>query len=156
ILDAVLAVACGVLLGILARSAGASAPAAPRTSDSPASVEERRGPFLRAIDRTPAELPALAALQKHFGFVPRLYRSQTLRPDAVEAEVQVLEALVFGSTGLARPLKESLIVAASAANRNTYCATLHGRSLQLTGVAPEAIDRIADDPAASDLPDADR
>jgi len=156
ILEAILTAGCGVLLDVLAKSATQAAAAAPARDVTAAPESERRGPFLRTIDRTPADLPAFDRLQKAFGFVPKLYRSQTLRPDAIEAETRVLEGILFAETTLSRVQKESILVAAAAARRNTYAATLHGRVLQLNGIAAGAVDQVAADPARADLPEADR
>jgi RNA polymerase sigma-70 factor (ECF subfamily) len=156
ILEAVLATACGTLLGILRRGFAAPAgetargPALP-----PAAAGERQGPYLETA-RTAADPPAFAALQKQFGFVPNLFRAQALLPDAVEAEARVLEALLFAPTALTRAQKESILVAVSAAGRNTYGAVLHGRALQMTGVPVETIVHLAGEPESSDLSDCEK
>lgn len=156
ILEAILAAGCGSLVAVLERGYGRAprSPALPAAAAAP--PEERRGPHLAADEKTPAEVPAFAVLQKQFGFVPKLYRAQTLAPRAIEAEAGVLDALLFGPTSLSRAQKEALLVAAAAANRDTYGVTLHARALQLTGVSPEAADRIAAEPGSAELPEADR
>jgi RNA polymerase sigma-70 factor (ECF subfamily) len=157
ILEAVLATGCGTLLGVLARASTAPT-ALPARGAAPAGAPaaERDGPYLATIERTADELPSFAALQKQFGFVPRIFRAQALLPAAVEAQARVLETLLFAPSALTRAQKESILVAVSAAGGNTYGATLHGRALQMTGVPAERIASIADAPESSDLPDAEK
>lgn len=154
ILEATLLTACGKALGIAARARGAAASSG--AAEAPAPSDARPGPFVRSIERTPAELPAFAVLKDRFGFVPRLFRAQTLAPAAVEAEVRVLDALLFRETALSREQKLAVLLAVAAANRDTYGATLHARTLQMAGASPEALERIASDPATADIPAAER
>ena len=163
ILEAVLATGCAALLCHLDAGLPAAgfevatiSPAPTAPAPTPAPPAERQGPYLRAVEMSPAELPAFATLQKNFGFVPKLYRAQTLAPRAVEAEVRALEEVLFAATSLGRPQKEAILLALSAANRNTYCVTLHGRALQMAGVPAESVERITDDPGRSDLTDAEK
>lgn len=89
-----------------------------------------------------ADSPAYAVLREQFGFVPNLYRLQGAVPELLDAEVQLLESVLFLDSGLNRAQKECLLVAISAANLNTYCTTLHSQVLSILGVPFEESDRI--------------
>ena len=151
ILEATLAAGCGRALAILA--AARRPRAAPEEPEPPPPADARPGPWVRSVERSPADLPAFAALKDRYGFVPRLFRAQTLAPEALAAEVRVVERLLFGATALSREQKLRVLLAAAAAGRDTYGATLHGKALQMSGVAAEMVERIADDPATAGLPE---
>ena len=89
-----------------------------------------------------ADSTALAVLREQFGFVPNLYRLQSAVPELLEPEVALLESVLFAESGLNRVQKECVLLAISAANLNTYCATLHSQVLSILGVPPEESDRI--------------
>ena len=87
-----------------------------------------------------------------FGFVPNFFRAQTSRPDFVEAEVQLMDTILFKDGALTLQQKEYLFLVCSAANLNTYCVTAHCelvRMLRLDGPEPE---QVAVDHAATNLP----
>jgi RNA polymerase sigma-70 factor (ECF subfamily) len=157
ILETTLAAACGRALGVLARARAPRPPAAP---PAPAAIarpgEARRAPHLRSVERTPNDFPPFARLKERYGFVPRLFRAQTLAPEALDAQVRILERLLFEETALRRDQKQIIALAVSAANRDTYGATLHGKTLQMAGAAAEEVERIAADPGAADLPAAEQ
>ena len=157
ILETTLAAACGRALGVLTRARTPRLEAAAASRAEPAlPAGERKGPYLRSVEKTPVELPAFARFKDRYGFVPRLFRAQTLAPEALEAQACVIDRLLFEETALRRDLKQAVVLAVSAANRDTYGATLHAKTLQMGGAPAEKIDRIADDPSAADLPAAER
>jgi RNA polymerase sigma-70 factor (ECF subfamily) len=49
-----------------------------------------------------------------------------------------------------------VLLAVAAANRDTYGATLHGRTLQMSGTSPDELERIAVEPSTAELPAAER
>jgi hypothetical protein len=49
-------------------------------------VGETGGPYLRAVERNPESFPPFAIFLERFGFIPNLFRAQTVRPDVLEAE----------------------------------------------------------------------
>ena len=91
------------------------------------------------------EFAPFRGFQRVFGFVPSLYRSQTLLPRAIEAEARIADTVLFTERALSRSVKECLILAVAAANRNTYCVTAHARFLQAEGTTEELIRDIAVD-----------
>jgi len=117
------------------------------------SSEAGFGPYLGIVDNAPGS--DWAALQEEFGFVPSLFRAQTPRLDVVEAEVGVLEALLF--TGdLTRVRKERILLVVSAANCNTYGVAVHGQILTTLGTQPDETDQIALDHQRARLPEEDK
>ena len=157
ILETTLAAACGRALGMLARATAPHPATAPEAAaDAALPADERKGPYLRAIEKTPNEFPPFIRLKERYGFVPRLFRAQTLAPEALDAQVRIVERLLFEETALRRDQKQTVALVVSAANRDTYGATLHAKTLQMGGAAAEALDGIAIDPPTSALPAAEQ
>jgi uncharacterized peroxidase-related enzyme len=91
-------------------------------------------------------------IQAGFGFIPNFYRAQTMRPDLIEAEVNLMATILLGEGALTRQQKEYLFLVCSAANLSTYCVAAHCeivRMLQIAGPEPE---QVAVDHAATNLP----
>src|SRR5688500_14461245 len=74
-----------------------------------------------------------AAFQQAFGFVPNLFRAQTLLPRAIEAEARVAGSVLLTEAALSRRQKESILLALAAARGNTYCVTNHAHFLRALG-----------------------
>ena len=49
---------------------------------------------------------SLSALKRNFGLAPKIYRAQLLRPDLVDAQVHLLDRLLFTKGALSRLQKE--------------------------------------------------
>jgi uncharacterized peroxidase-related enzyme len=97
-----------------------------------------------------------AEMMKAFGFIPNFFRAQTMRPDLIEAELPLINAVLMDEGALGRRRKEYVFLVCSAANLSTYCVTAHCemvRMLRLEGPDPE---QIAVDHHSADLPDADK
>ena len=93
------------------------------------------------------DFPAFAEIRGQFGFLPNFFPAQTMRPDFVEAEINLMAAILLKEGALARRQKEYIFLVCSAANLSTYCVTAHCeivRMLRLEGPEPEqvAIDHI--------------
>lgn len=110
--------------------------------------------FLPEIDDAPSG-ESLSALKRNFGLVPKIFRAQLLRPDLVEAQVQLLDRLLFGKGALTRLQKEFILIAVSAANNNSYFPALHCQTLQFLGVKPEQSQQVAIDHRAANLSESD-
>ena len=136
ILEAVLTTGLARLIATLAAGLGSRAASAPIPM-APAGVAPL-APHLVAPELSPSDFEPFALLQKTFGFVPRLYRAQTSKPKAIEAEVVVLREVLLAQQHLSRVQKERILHAVSAANRNEYGVALHGRVLQLLGSSADA------------------
>ena len=98
------------------------------------------------------EFAPFRSFQSVLGFVPRLFRSQTLLPRAIEAESRIAETVLFTEHALSRRVKECLLLAVAAANRNTYCVTAHGRFLQRLGATDQLIHDVSTDFRQAELP----
>ncbi len=83
--------------------------------------------------------------QEKFGFVPNIFRAQTLRPEVLEAEAQAVETVLLSDDVLSRVQKEYILLSVSAANLNTYCVAVHCELLRALGVPGEVSDQIAVD-----------
>jgi RNA polymerase sigma-70 factor, ECF subfamily len=110
--------------------------------------------FLPDIDDAP-EADGLSTLKRNFGLAPRVYRPQLLRPDLVDAQVQLLDRLLFSKGALTRVQKEFIILAVSAENNNSYFPALHCQTLQFLGVKSEQAQRVAIDHRDANLPPSD-
>ena len=78
--------------------------------------------------------PLFEAVKRQFGFIPNFYRAQTLRPDLIEAEAQLVNALLIKQGALARQQKEYIFLVCSAANLSTYCVTAHCEIVRMLGI----------------------
>src|ERR1043166_7134808 len=110
--------------------------------------------FLSEVDD---ELTAesLTTLKRNLGLAPRVYRAQLLRPDLVDAQVRLLDRLLFTKGALSRLQKEFILLAVSAENNNSYFPALHCQTLQFLGVKPELSQQVAFDHREANLPASD-
>ena len=102
------------------------------------------------------DFPTLQLLKEDYGFIPNFFKSQTARPDLLDAEVQLVDAILIKEGALTRAQKEQIFLVCSAANLSTYCVTAHCeiiRMLKLSGPEPE---QIALDYLSTDLPIVDK
>ena len=88
---------------------------------------------------------------EQFGFVPSLFRGQTLLPRVIEAEAALISAILFTDQALSRAQKECMLLALAAANDNAYCFNLHYQTLKLLGATERRLDRILADYQQADL-----
>ena len=80
------------------------------------------------------EVPRLQAIKDSFGFVPNFYRAQTMRPDLIDAEAQLVNAILVKEGALTRRQKEYIFLVCSAANLSTYCLTAHCEIVRMMGI----------------------
>jgi uncharacterized peroxidase-related enzyme len=112
--------------------------------------------YLQEVDLDERKFAPFAQWMDMFGFIPNLFRAQTLRPDLIEAEAALAGAILLKEGALSRARKEYVFLVCSAANLSTYCVTAHCeiiRSLGLKGPEPE---QIAVDHHETDLPATDK
>ena len=137
-----------------------SAPAQPLNVPEPLDWPKRSGAHLSLSSDSSSDSGtdsrAYVVLREQFGFVPNLYRLQNAFPELLDAEVRLLEAVLFTEGGLNRVQKECILLAVSAANLNTYCATLHSQVLSILGIPLEESDRIVEDHRRSSISGTDR
>ena len=100
------------------------------------------GPYLTAPELDPDRFAPFVVLRQHLGFIPNVFRTQSGRPTAIEAEVGAIRLLLLAEEHLTHIQKEQILLAVSAANHNTYFVTVHSEILAALGVPPEEADRI--------------
>ena len=100
--------------------------------------------YLPEVELSPTFVP-FASFQKLFGFVPNLFRAQTLLPRMIEAEAGISAAVLLREGDLSRSQKEYIMLAVAAAHRNTYCFTGHHQRLRSLGIPDRQLDQIAID-----------
>ena len=102
---------------------------------------------------SPKTFAPFAVVQKSHGFIPNFFRAQTLRPDLLEAELEAVGRILLPEDALTRVQKESILLAVSAANLNSYCVAMHCNMLRGLGMPSEEGDQIAVDHHQSSLSD---
>jgi len=76
-----------------------------------------------------------SVFREYFGFVPNLFRLQTLLPRVIMAEAALSRALLFEQLCLPQTLKERLLLALASAHGNKYCVALGSQTLSLLGAS---------------------
>jgi RNA polymerase sigma-70 factor (ECF subfamily) len=135
------------------RGAGEAVPST-IAADSPRKAA-RKGPYVPAPYLSPIAFEHFAIVQKSYGFIPNFFRAQTLRPDLLEAELDAVGSILLAEDVLTRVQKESILIAVSAANLNSYCVAVHCNMLRGLGLSAEEADQIAVDYRLSNLSKAD-
>jgi uncharacterized peroxidase-related enzyme len=111
------------------------------------------------IPETPIDLegiPTLKILNDDYGFIPNFFRAQTMRPDLIDAEAQLVDTILIKEGALPRRQKEYIFLVCSAANLSTYCVTAHCEIIRMLGIAGPEPEQIALDYTATDLPIVDK
>jgi uncharacterized peroxidase-related enzyme len=112
--------------------------------------------YIREAPFNEEDFPTLKLIKEDYGFIPNYFKAQTARPDLIDAQVQLVDAILLKEGALSRQLKEYVFLVCSAANLSTYCVTAHCeiiRMLKIEGPQPE---QIALDHMSSDLPIIDK
>ena len=117
---------------------------------------QRNGPYVRAPYLSPKTFSPFAIVQKSHGFIPNFFRAQSLRPDLLEAELEAVGRILLPEEALTRVQKESILLAVSAANLNSYCVAIHCNLLRGLGMPSEEGDQIAVDHHEANLSVADK
>ena len=107
--------------------------------------------YIREVPLDAKNYPPFAAVILSFGFLPNFYRSLTLWPDLIEAEIQLIEAILVKDGALTRQDKEYIFLVCSAANMSTYCVTAHCEMIRMLNLAGPEPERIAVDHTATNL-----
>ncbi len=110
--------------------------------------------FLPELD-IPLNAESVTTLKRNFGLVPRIYRAQSMRTDLVDAQIRLLDQLLFRKGALSRVQKEFILLAVSAENNNSYFPALHCRTLQFLGVKSEQSQQITIDHREASLSGSD-
>lgn len=108
--------------------------------------------YLREEPLDETNFPLFAAIKTAFGFIPNFYRAQTIRPDLIEVEAQLVNAILVNQGALTRQQKEYIFLACSAANLSTYCVTAHCEIVRMLGIEGPEPEQIALDYTAANIP----
>ena len=108
--------------------------------------------YLREEPLDETNFPLFAAIKTAFGFIPNLYRAQTTRPDLIEVEAQLVNAILVNQGALTRRQKEYIFLVCSAANLSTYCVTAHCEIVRMLGIEGPEPEQIALDYKAANIP----
>lgn len=113
------------------------------------------GPYLEKVELGAESFPS--GLQERFGFIPNIFRAQTLRPDLIQAEVDAFSKVLQPDDLLSHLQKECIMLVGSAVSLNTYCVAAHCEMLRLIGGLPlEESDQIAVDHHQANLSKANK
>jgi len=115
----------------------------------------RRGPYVPTPYLSPITFERFGIIQKSHGFIPNFFRAQTLRPDLLKAQLEAVGSILLPEDVLTRVQKESILLAVSAANLNSYCVAVHCNMLRGLGFSADDADQIAVDYRLSNLSPAD-
>src|SRR5437016_6132984 len=110
--------------------------------------------FVREVELDASFAPGGACLD-YFGYLPAVYRAQSLLPRLIEAEIALATAILFQESALSHRQKERLLLAMAAAEGNGNSATTHYEMLRLLGEPEDQIDRILSGYRHSDLTSAE-
>src|SRR5215813_320606 len=103
----------------------------------------------------PDSFPPYQALRDNFGFVPAIFRAQSLLPRVIEAEAQIAGAVLLAPGALTRVQKETILLALASRRRNLYCVTAHRHFLQELGIPTHQLDVLVRDYHDAGLSSAD-
>jgi uncharacterized peroxidase-related enzyme len=98
--------------------------------------------YLREAPLDETNFPPFAHIKTAYGFIPNLFKAQTLRPDIIQANLALGNLILRQPGALSRKDKEYIFLVCSAANLSTYCVTAHCeiiKMLKLEGPEPEEI-----------------
>src|ERR1700757_3450478 len=112
--------------------------------------------YLRNQPYEDKDFPAFAAIREQFGFLPNFFPAQTMRPDFVDAEINLMGAILLKEGALARRQKEYIFLVCSAANLSTYCVTAHCEIVRMLGLQGPDPEQIAIDHVHAKIPMADK
>src|SRR5215472_11889029 len=115
----------------------------------------RRGPYVPTPYLSPITFERFGIIQKSHGFIPNFFRAQTLRPELLKAQLEAVGSILLPEDVLTRVQKESILLAVSAANLNSYCVAVHCNMLRGLGFSADDADQIAVDYRLSNLSPAD-
>ena len=108
--------------------------------------------YLREEPLDEENYPPFQAIKTAFGFIPNFFKAQTMRPDLIEAQIQLIGAIQVTERALTRKEKEYIFLVCSAANLSTYCVTAHCEIVRMLGIEGPEPEEIAIDHTATKLP----
>jgi uncharacterized peroxidase-related enzyme len=112
--------------------------------------------YLPEVSLDETDFPPFRLVKERFGFLPNVLRAQTLRPDILEAQIDLFGAIMVAEGALTRQQKEYVFLVCSASNLSTYCVTAHCEIVRMLGIQGPEPEQIALDHLQTDLPMADK
>jgi RNA polymerase sigma-70 factor, ECF subfamily len=106
--------------------------------------------FFREVEAATSLAP-LAAFREYFGYVPAVYRAQSILPLIIQAEWGLATSIVFQDSKLSCKQKERLLLLLGVSEGNVYCATMHYQRLCILGEPEDKLHQLLDDYRRSDL-----
>jgi len=85
------------------------------------------------------------AFQENLGFLPNLFRAQTLLPRVLEVQAHIAGTVLLKDKALSRIQKEQIILIVAAARQDTYCVTAHCKILSSLGKSESQLDQLLTD-----------
>jgi len=110
--------------------------------------------FAREVELAPSSAPLLAC-RDYFGYIPTVYRAQSLLPRLLEAELGVEAAILYREAALSHHLKERLLLVLASAEGDIHRATAHYEMLRLFGEPESQIEKVLSDYRHCGLPAAE-
>ncbi len=108
--------------------------------------------YLREVPLSEDDFEPFRLAKAEFGFIPNFFQAQTMRPDLIEAEAQLMGGILLKEGALTRKQKEYIFLVSSAANLSTYCVTVHCEMVRMLGIEGPEPEQIAVDHTATNLP----
>jgi uncharacterized peroxidase-related enzyme len=108
--------------------------------------------YLREDPLDETNYPPFAEMRKRFGFIPKVFRSQTIRTGLIEAEDFLASAILMKDGALTRLQKEYVFLVCSAANLSTYSVTAHCEMVRMLGIEGPEPEQIAVDHTSANIP----
>jgi len=92
-------------------------------------------------------------LRRHSRRISNVIKAQSLNPHAMRTHLDLYKHLLYGESALTRPERETLAVAVSAMNNDSYNITHHGEALSKYQADNQKLRRLLIDYEFLDLPD---
>src|SRR5690349_1731732 len=112
--------------------------------------------YIREAPFNEEDFPTLKLIKEDYGFIPNYFKAQTARPDLIDAQVHLVDALLLKEGSLSRQLKEYVFLDCSAANLGTYCVTAHCEIIRMLKTEGPESEQNALDHMSTDLPIGDK
>jgi RNA polymerase sigma-70 factor, ECF subfamily len=110
--------------------------------------------FLREVELGDSFGP-FVAFKENFGFVPNIFRAQTLLPRVIEAQAKLESTVLLKAKGLSSAQKGQILLTVAAVRQDTYCVTRQTRILSSLGLSDTQIDDVLTDYRRAGLSAAD-
>ena len=120
--------------------------ATPRRNTSPldelSCIGGVSGPHLRQMELSLTRFPPFAFFFQRVDFISDIFRAQTLRPDVIATEADLVRAILAPEDFLSHVQKEGIFLVGSAANLNTCWIVARREMLHAMGILMEEADQM--------------